>query len=136
MDLHPLRLSPGDDLRRSIEACLARAGRRAGFVVSGIGSLVEARIRYAGQADEDRIEGPLEIIGLAGSVSPDGAHLHMSVSTAAGRVIGGHAGYGNVVRTTAEILLAFLPGWRMSRELDPATGYRELVVRRAPQGDD
>ena len=35
-----------DDLRRSIEACLAREGASAAFVVAGIGSLVEARIRY------------------------------------------------------------------------------------------
>ncbi len=131
MNPFPLRLSPGDDLRRSIEACLAREGASAAFVVAGIGSLVEARIRYAGRAEETRLAGPLEIVALAGSVAPDGAHLHLAVSDEAGHVTGGHAGYGNVVRTTAEILLALLPGWQFSREHDPATGYRELVVRRS-----
>jgi hypothetical protein len=44
-------------------------------------------------------------------------------------VYGGHAAYGNVVRTTAEILLALLPEWNLTREHDPATGFKELVVR-------
>ena len=49
---------------------------------------------------------------------------------AQGRVVGGHAAYGNRVRTTAELLLAFLPDWTLTRAMDPATGYPELVVRR------
>lgn len=124
-----LRLSPGADLRQALEDCLAGQDQSAAFVVSGIGSLGEARIRYAGEATEAGIAGPLEIIGLAGSISPDGAHLHMSVATASGQVLGGHVGYGNRVRTTAEILLVFLPEWQLSREHDAQTGYRELVVR-------
>lgn len=38
---------------------------------------------------------------------------------------------GCTVRTTAEVLLALLPDWRLSREPDAATGYDELVVRPA-----
>ena len=125
----PLRIRPGVDLRRGLEDCLAAQGQSAAFVVSGIGSLGEARIRYAEEPHEAVIAGPLELISLAGSIARDGAHLHMSVSTASGEVFGGHVGYGNLVRTTAEILLVFLPGWRLSREYDPETGFRELVVR-------
>jgi predicted DNA-binding protein with PD1-like motif len=54
----------------------------------------------------------------------------MSVSDASGRVLGGHVGYGNIVRTTAEILLVALADWSLTREHDPATGFNELVVRR------
>ena len=129
MTLFPLRLSPGADLRQAIEDCLVARGQTAAFVLSGIGSLSQARLRYAGELHEAGISGPLEMLGLAGSVAPDGAHLHMSVSTSSGQVFGGHACYGNTVRTTAELLIAFLPDWRLSREHDPATGYRELVVR-------
>jgi len=129
MTLLPLRLSPGADLRRAIEDCLVDRGQTAAFVLSGIGSLGQARIRYAGEPRETEIVGPLELLSLAGSIAPDGAHLHMSVSTSAGEVLGGHVGYGNAVRTTAELLIAFLPQWRLSRDHDPATGYRELVVR-------
>jgi predicted DNA-binding protein with PD1-like motif len=45
------------------------------------------------------------------------------------RVLGGHAAYGCTVRTTAEVLLALLPGWQFTREPGAATGWAELVVR-------
>jgi len=48
------------------------------------------------------------------------------VSDAEGRVLGGHAAPGCVVRTTAEILIAELPDWRFARTLDARTGYAEL----------
>ncbi|MCY1534004.1 hypothetical protein D9M68_693600 [compost metagenome] len=102
----------------------------AAFVVSGIGSLSGASIRFAGAETATRIEGDLEILTLAGTLSPDGSHLHLSVSDATGRVSGGHAAPGCVVRTTAEVLVAVLPEWRFSREPDAQTGYAELAPRR------
>jgi predicted DNA-binding protein with PD1-like motif len=125
-----LRLNPGDDLRASLDAALKHADAQAAFVVSGIGSLHGASIRFAGAEAPTRIDGALEILTLAGSLSPDGSHLHISVSDAEGRVFGGHAAPGCVVRTTAEILIAVLPDWRFAREQDPNTGYAELQPRR------
>lgn len=130
MQLLPIRLTPGVDLRRALEEAAARQTTESAFVVSGIGSLVGARLRYAGEITECTLAGPLEILNISGTLSSSGAHLHMSVADAAGRVYGGHVGYGNTVRTTAEILLAWLPDWSFSREPDPATGFNELVVRR------
>ena len=124
----PLRLNPGDDLRAAVVAALAASGHGAGFVLQGIGSLSVAQLRYAGVPQPTALRGDLEILTLAGSVSPDGAHLHMSVSDAEGRVLGGHVGAGCIVRTTAELLLALLPGQRFSREHDPQTGYAELKI--------
>ena len=124
----PLRLNPGDDLRASLVAALAASGHGAGFVLQGIGSLSVAQLRYSGVPQPAELHGDLEILTLAGSVSPDGAHLHMSVSDAEGRVLGGHVGPGCIVRTTAELLLALLPGQRFSREHDPQTGYAELKI--------
>jgi len=95
-------------------------------VLSGIGSLHGARVRFAGAPEPTALEGDLEILTLAGSLSPEGSHLHLSVADAQGRVWGGHAAPGCVVRTTAEVLLALLPEWRFSREHDEATGYAEL----------
>lgn len=134
MEPFPLRLPPGADLRRALEQ--AAAGQQAvasAFVVAGIGSLVDARLRFADAATETTIAGPLEILSLSGTLSAGGAHLHMAVSDASGRVYGGHVGYGNEVRTTAEVLLALLPDGTLSREHDPATGFKELVVRRSGQ---
>jgi len=126
----PLRLQPGDDLRRALEAAVAAQGVEAAFVVSGIGSLRPALVRLAGAAEPVRIDGDLELLSLSGSIAANGSHLHLSVADAHGRVSGGHAAFGCIVRTTAEVLLALLPGWRFSREPDAATGYAELQLTR------
>lgn len=131
----PLRLLPNTDLRRALEATLAAHACNAAFVVGGIGSLHRARLRLAGKAEPEVLNGDLEILTLAGSISADGAHLHMSLADAAGRVMGGHVGYDCVVRTTAEVLLVLLPEWSFGRKLDRATGYAELVLRAVPPGN-
>jgi uncharacterized protein len=125
----PLRLRPGQDLRRAIEAEVSRHGAEAAFVLSGIGSLRSAHIRLAGAAEPVQLDGDLELLTLAGSVAGNGAHLHLSVADAQGMVRGGHAAYGCIVRTTAELLLALLPGWQFRRQPDAATGYDELSMR-------
>lgn len=130
--LRPLRLDPGCDLRAALEATATGATPSA-FVVCGIGSLAGARLRLAGHTEDTVFEGPFEILSLSGSLTPQGAHLHMTVADAQGRVVGGHVTHGNTVRTTAEVLLAPLPPhWQLGREHDPRTGYRELVVRPTP----
>jgi uncharacterized protein len=126
----PLRLTSGADLRAAIETAFAGQGGAAAFVLQGIGSLSVAQLRFAGQPVCTELRGDLEILTLAGTVSPDGTHLHMSVSDMAGRVYGGHVGPGCIVRTTAELLLALLPGHAFAREHDPVTGYPELTIRR------
>ena len=129
MQMLPIRLSPGVDIRRALESAATEQANESAFMVAGIGSLVEALLRYAGEAEESKISGPLEILSLSGTLSPSGAHLHMSVSDASGQVFGGHVSCGNVVRTTAEVLLAPLQEWSLTREHDEATGFKELVVR-------
>jgi predicted DNA-binding protein with PD1-like motif len=125
----PLRIAVGADLRAALDAVPRAHGVDAAFVVQGIGSLSVACLRYAGKSELAELRGDLEILSLAGSLGPDGPHLHMTVADGAGRVYGGHMGAGCVVRTTAEVLVALLPGHRFSRETDPATGYQELFVR-------
>lgn len=120
--LQALRLLPGDDLRGALSA-------RTGFVLAGIGSLTQAQLRLAGDAGPTHLDGPLEVLTLSGSLSPDGVHLHASVSDAAGRLWGGHVCAGCVVHTTAELLIAPLPPGSLGRTWDAATGYLELRVR-------
>ena len=129
---HPLRLVPGDDLRARIEAIVHERNIAAAFVVCGIGSLSRAAIRFAGAPQAEIHEGDIEIVSLAGTVSPHGAHLHAALSDASGRVFGGHVALGCHVRTTAEILLVELPGWTFSRQRDDLTRYPELVIERLP----
>lgn len=121
--MQALRLNPGDDLR-----CALEAAGLTGFVVAGIGSLVHAQLRLAGAPGPTVVAGPLEILTLSGSLSPDGAHLHASVSDASGRVFGGHVCAGCEVRTTAELLVAPLPEGSLARAFDATTGYPELIV--------
>ena len=108
---------------------------QAGFVIAGIGSLGAASIRFAGVESTTLLVEPLEILSLCGSVTPQGAHLHAAVATASGSVFGGHLGYGCRIRTTAEVLVAALPEWRLAREHDPASGYLELTASRRPARD-
>jgi predicted DNA-binding protein with PD1-like motif len=127
-----LRLTPGKDLRSALEAALRASGQSAAFVVQGIGSLSQARLRLAGAADASALEGDMEILTLAGSLSPDGVHLHISVADAQGRVTGGHVAPGCIVRTTAEVLLVLLAGVQFRRIFDAATGYAELAISPGP----
>ncbi|SEA01862.1 PPC domain-containing DNA-binding protein [Variovorax sp. YR216] len=131
MDAAPLRLNPGDDLRAALDAARATHGCEAAFVVAGIGSLSAARLRLAGAEEPQSLDGDLEILTLCGTLSADGSHLHMSIADADGQVLGGHVAPGCIVRTTAELLVAWLPEWRFSREPDALTGYAELVIRKA-----
>jgi len=126
----PLRLPPGADLKQALQGLVAEpAWAQGAFVVAGIGSLEGARLRLAAADAGTEIAGPCELLSLQGTLSADGAHLHMAVADAQGRVWGGHVLDGNLIRTTAELLLAPLPGWQLGRAPDAATGYAELVVR-------
>lgn len=126
----PVRLHPGDDLRRALEAVVAAQGVTAAFVLSAVGSLCPAEIRLAGANEATRIDADTELLTLSGSIAANGSHLHMSVSDPQGSVLGGHVAYGCTVRTTAEVLLVLLPEWHFSREPDPRTGWAELAITR------
>ena len=134
MKVKPLRLPPGADLRRALEAWMREQQEQAGCVISAVGSLSVAQLRLAGATEATAIHSELEILSLSGTLSPDGAHLHIAVADSSGTVIGGHLCAGSLVRTTAELVIGLLPDWRFSRELDPATGYPELRI--SPQAPD
>ena len=129
MKVVPLRLHSGEDLRRALEAWMGeQQQQQAGCMISAVGSLSVAQLRLAGASETTTICGELEIISLSGTLSPDGAHLHIAIADSSGAVIGGHLGPGSLVRTTAELVIGLLPEWRFQRELDPATGYAELRI--------
>ena len=125
----PVRLEPGDDLRRTLEELAVSRGWQAAFVIAGIGSLRPAAIRLAGADETQVIDRDVELLTLAGSLSPAGAHLHLSIADDTGRVTGGHVAYGCRVRTTAELLIVLLPDWRFARDADPRTGFPELKIQ-------
>lgn len=134
MRVLPLRLSPGDDLRRVLEVWMTHQDEQAGCVISAVGSLAVAPLRLAGEQTPTTLRGDLEILSLAGTLSPDGAHLHITLADSRGTVIGGHLCPGSLVRTTAELILGLLPQWRFQRVLDPTTGHAELQIRPKANG--
>ena len=134
MKVIPLRLPPGADLRRALEAWMGEREEQAGCLISAVGSLSVAQLRLAGATQATAIHGELEILSLSGTLSPDGAHLHIAVADSRGEVLGGHLCAGSLVRTTAELVIGLLPEWRFSRQLDPATGFAELRI--SPQAPD
>ncbi len=124
----PLRLPPGVDLRGELERLAQADPEFCGFIVCGIGSLESPVLRFADQDEGIVLAGPQEVITLSGSVSGDGAHLHLVVADAQGHSLGGHLCHGSRVRTTMEILLLGPEGWQLGRELDAATGHLELTI--------
>ena len=69
-----------------------------------------------------------EIVSLVGTFSSEGGrHLHMSVSDAEGIVLGGPVMSGTVF-TTLELVLGTIHKVSFTRNMDVATGYKELSV--------
>jgi predicted DNA-binding protein with PD1-like motif len=129
MNAHCLRLAPGQDLKHELQAFAATEALEAGVIVTGLGSLTQAALRFAAASEGTVIDGPLELIALSGTLSRHGMHLHGAVADTQGRVYGGHIMAGCLIRTTAEIAIAPLPHLRLDRQFDPQTGYLELVVK-------
>lgn len=122
-----IRLMPGRDLRGRLEEVFAETGASAGFVVSCVGSLTDAQLRFADRVDATPVPGPLEIVHLAGTFGPDGAHLHLSVADSEGLQRGGHLMRGSLIRTTAEVVFAVTESVAFARMPCVESGYAELV---------
>ena len=123
---------PGDDLGKGIEAVVKQKGILAGWIGCGVGSLTRYHIRFANQSKGMQAEGYFEIVSLMGTISVNGSHIHISISDDKGQTIGGHLLDGNVIYTTAEIVIVEAEGLVFGREKDGTTGWNELVVRQKP----
>ncbi len=126
---HVLRVRPGEDVKKSLAVLAETENIRAGCVVTCVGSLTNAVIRFADKPDGTPLSGKFEIVSLVGTVSTNGSHLHLAISDGEGKTIGGHMMDGCTVYTTAEIVVAAFPDLNFTREQDAASGYKELVVR-------
>ena len=122
-----LRLRPGDDLRLELERVFDGVPERAGFVAAAVGSLSRLALRHAGRDGASVVEGRFELVGLSGTLSVDGPHLHLVASDPDGAVVGGHVLPGCTVRTTAEVVVGLAHGVRFARAVDGETGCAELV---------
>ncbi len=129
MDIFAIRLHPGDDLKRSLDAFAASHHLEAACLLTCVGSLRKAALRYANREGTTILEGKFEIVSLTGVLSIHGSHYHIAISDGEGRTYGAHLMEGSEIFTTAEIVLAKLDDLRFLRTLDAQTGYPELDIQ-------
>lgn len=125
---YTFRLSPAQDLYHSIEMFVQDRKIEAGCVLSGVGSLTHATLRFANQEIYNEATGHFEIVSITGTVSVHGSHVHVSVSDEQGRTLGGHLVPGCIIYTTAEIVILEFDDLIYKREFAEDSGYEELVV--------
>lgn len=122
------RLYPGQDLKDEIENWVQEHGIMAGCVVSAVGSLSIAAIRFAGSSRQWNEGGDWELVSLQGTLGSEGVHLHISVADKEGQVFGGHLMQGSTIRTTMELVFMEFNNLNFCRVEDSQTGFKELKV--------
>src|SRR6187549_924300 len=125
---YTFRLKAGQDLFDSISLFIRDNHIQAGCILSGVGSLRRAVLRFANQESYSEFEGHFEIVSITGTVSIHGSHLHLSISGEDGKTVGGHLDSGCKIYTTAEIVIAVFDDVVYKREFAEDSGYEELVV--------
>lgn len=128
MKVFALRLKPDQDLRQSLKTFAEEQNIKAGFILTAIGSLKQATIRFANQSVSTALPNKFEILSLNGTLATTGVHLHISISDKEGKTIGGHLDNGCIVYTTAEIVIGASEEFSFIRTIDDQTGYKELEI--------
>ncbi len=128
MKIFPLRLKPNQDLRQSLKNFANQENIKAGFILSAIGSLKQAKIRFANQSDSILLIEKFEILSLNGTIATTGVHLHIAISDKQGKVLGGHLDNECIIYTTAEIIIGTIEEFIFNRTIDEETGYKELEI--------
>jgi predicted DNA-binding protein with PD1-like motif len=126
-----VRLAPGQEVQSELQALCRREGLEAASIVSAVGSLSSAHLRFANRNEGTPLQGPFEVTSLSGHLGAEDFHVHAALADGEGKVVGGHVLPGNIVYTTLVVVVQEHRGWRFLRRRDPAYGYLELdPVRR------
>lgn len=128
MKVFALRLKPDQDLKESLKNFVVEQDIKAGFVLTAIGSLKQATIRFANQSSSTVLIDKFEIISLNGTLAIEGIHLHISIADQSGKMLGGHLDNGCIIYTTAEIVIGTSNEFNFSRIIDQQTNYKELEI--------
>jgi predicted DNA-binding protein with PD1-like motif len=129
MKIFALRLKPNQDLKESLKNFVISNNIEAGFILTTVGSLKQATLRFANQNDSKVLQDKFEIVSLVGTLSTHGIHLHISISDKDGKTIGGHLEKGCLIYTTAEIVIGVSEDFIFVRTVDENTGYKELEIQ-------
>ncbi|VDP88173.1 unnamed protein product [Echinostoma caproni] len=105
LNMHMLRLGPGQDLRACLSHYVTSQHLNGAFVVTCCGSVRNARLRLA-NLEVKEFGGPFEIVSLVGTLDCEGQpHLHIALADSTGAVCGGHLLGPSRIHTTAELVL-------------------------------
>jgi len=129
MKAFALRLRPGEDPKAALDSFAKTNQLESACVLTCVGSLRKAVLRFANQEQAVTLEGHFEIVSLTGVFSLEGGHYHIAISDGEGRTYGAHLLDGSEVYTTAEIVLSSFDEVRFLRIFDPQTGYPELDIQ-------
>jgi predicted DNA-binding protein with PD1-like motif len=126
------KLSKGENLFAALREIIAKHDIVSGLVMSGIGMLENVELGYysGGERTPKRFKRPRELLALHGSITTGEEtviHLHCALSDEKYEVIGGHL-IDAQVAVVAELTIARLKKMKLGRELNPATGLKELSV--------
>ena len=135
MKTFALRLKPDQDLKKSLKNFVVNNNIEAGFILTAVGSLQQATIRFANQNESHVLLGKFEIVSLVGTLSVNGIHLHISIADSEGITRGGHLVDGCLIYTTAEIVIGESESLIFSRQVDKQTGYLELEIIQRNEPD-
>ena len=135
MVCHCVRLKRGEDLLESIRNLCRTKQIRAGVVLSGVGCLLQGRVRDASGVNIREIPDHCEIVSLNGTVSEARCHIHIALSREDLSTIGGHLCTGCIINTTCELVIGELPQVAFGVEEDPETGYDELIFQAVKTGE-
>lgn len=126
-------LRRGELLLESLEQIARQFDIHSGVVMSGIGSLSQARIHivtsndYPPSNEYIDLDGPLEIVQFGGIIAGYEPHIHISLWDRERRFHGGHLEPGCRILTLSEISILRLPELRLTRGSVDGTRTRHLI---------
>ncbi len=124
-----MRLKPGQDLMVEMDRLAQTQKLEAACILTCVGSLTTAVLRFANQGHTNTLTGHFEIVSLTGTLSVHGSHYHISISDETGKTIGAHLMEGCKVYTTVEVVIGVIEGVSYQRTMCEESGYPELYIQ-------
>lgn len=127
------RVDREEDLLKSIVKAIKDTRLGTGVVVSGVGSLLKARIHMVASNDfppkDDflEFEGPLEIVSLQGIVADGEPHLHISIVNRDFRSFSGHLEEGCLILSICEVAILKVEDPKLTRTVFSGTHVGKLI---------
>ncbi|MBP7561877.1 MAG: DNA-binding protein [Armatimonadetes bacterium] len=140
-NLYVARIDAAEDLHGAISRIADLKSERRMLILSAVGALCDVSLRNLAPGAELPIEGshwlpltepgPCEIVSLSGDLFPMSGepvlHLHASLGTSSGVVVGGHLDSATVF-SSVEIFMVAIDGSWTVRKPDTQTGLAELTI--------